>query len=626
MIFRIDDYNKHNHKIVDTIIFEIIKESPNTKIIVWVIVSESDKSLLKNLLNKYSKNVFLAFHWFKHTNKEFISSEKEQDFSFNKAEDFFESLNYNERFFIAPFNIFNQITIKLLKKYDYKNISINYKDYQNNKSLFDDLFHIHETNYFFNKKLDNLERTIDDKKLIEKEIKNLLQKNINLWVEIHPQYISNKQDFNKFSYLLSLIQEKNIFTNKDFNFFLSYQYLKENINEKSFNLYNCDNKELENKNIEYYISKLEYIFKEEIKNNLENKNIQEIAVMLSWWIDSFILLYYIRKIFPSLTIYTFTFFPTKANKDHLLGLEKLSKELLTIHYNIVRNVSFKDIIKNLSYLYKNTKYLIWDEWFIYNSILISEIKKHYKWKYIISWDWIDVIFWWLSMYRLSYLEWLKNNWKQIDNKYFKDEYEKKYFEEKINENDEIFFYKYWEYFWGSFLWENHKENEDFFYNNYKKLPKNLSIIKKQILFNYLFLVWNRKKFIYESWKIYNYISLAPFNEKSFFIKVKNLNIPDKYLLDKNSTKIIIRKLAEKIKNDNSINFSFLPTMKIDFFNEYKKNAKKILAISNYLYNNYYITKEHYILVPYFIKNSMWYENKIRIYLLLNLYFFIKSDI
>lgn len=419
----------------------------------------------------------------------------------------------------------------------------------------------------------------------------------------------------------------NKISQKNIDFFFSYQYKKnEKILLKWLNFIN--NLNLEEKqeldNLDYYFSKLDKIFAREINIILSSKKINKIWILLSWWIDSFILLYYIRKNFPDLHIYTFTFFPLKYQKEDEKELKKISKFFNTKHENIFKEVKFADIIANLKFIYSKSKKLIWDEGFLYNTIFLKEIQKKYDWKYLISWDWIDVLFWWLSMYKNSYLEQKYNNWETIKDDLFSNQYEKIYLFENIKNYDTLFFYKYWEYFWWSFLWKNYKEIINFFYKYYFKLDQKLTILKKQILFNFLFLIENRKSFIYESAKINWFNSLTPFIEKTFIKNVLELGISDKYLLDETNTKIIIRKLVEKINKENGINFRFLSTYKINYYEEFNKNSKYIIYIAKFLFDNKYITKNHYEKIPDFIKNSMWYENKIRIYLLLNLYFFIIS--
>lgn len=208
MIFRIDDYTEINNNKITEIIEKILFFFTDAKILIWVIISESNINLLKNLINKFWKNVILSFHWFHHNINEFEWNIFNQNLSFIEAENFFWELNYEKRFFIPPFNKFNEITIELLKKYKYYNFSINYKDFQNNMRLLKKDFNILETNYFFNKKNNNLNWYIDDISKIKDDLLHLKKEKINIWIEIHPQFIKNNIDFEKFIFLLTYLKNE----------------------------------------------------------------------------------------------------------------------------------------------------------------------------------------------------------------------------------------------------------------------------------------------------------------------------------------------------------------------------------------------------------------------------------
>lgn len=209
IIIRIDDYNTQSHEIVSRLIKETFSVLLEIRVIIWVIFSESDNSHLMELINNFWDKIILAFHWYIHSNTEFLQDIDKQEHSFKMVEKIFLELNYNKRFFIPPFNIFDDSTLKLLKKYNYKDFSINYKDYWSNKLFIGEFFSIWETNYFFNKKHKNLEWSIDGKNKIKSEINNLKFLWINIWVEIHPQHIKSKLDYNKYIYLLNCLEWKN---------------------------------------------------------------------------------------------------------------------------------------------------------------------------------------------------------------------------------------------------------------------------------------------------------------------------------------------------------------------------------------------------------------------------------
>lgn len=411
-------------------------------------------------------------------------------------------------------------------------------------------------------------------------------------------------------------------TKLEADFFLSFQFLEKDMHiEKSINFINSLNLHSEISDERYYLDKIKEITSWTLFSIIKDKKINEIWILLSWGVDSFLLLHFLRARFPKLKIYSFTMFYREPSEKERLDLSMLSQKYKTIHKNIYKNIYFKDIIYSLTQIYKDLKEPIWDIGLIENYMFLKEVKTILPWKYIISWDWIDVLFAWMSMYRMSYLENKYLSGFEMHDKYFSDKYEKQYLLKNVKSFNKDFFYKYWEFFW----FENDK-NIEVFYKYKNKINKWNTILKKQIYFTYVFLVENRKSFIYESWELNNFTILTPFIEKDFVRKIFELDIPDRYLLSWYSTKLIIRNLATIIKEKEKIKFDFINNNKIDFHNEFNKSLKYIFAIWKYLFKQGFINKDFLLQIPNLVRNSMWYENKIRIYLLINLYFLIKSEI
>ncbi len=209
MIFiRIDDYNKENHRVVLGLIEKAVSIIPSIKIMLGVIISEVNDDLLIDLFNRFDRNIIIAFHWYFHKRDEFLKGKDFQKESFLEAEKFFSKIGYGKRYFFPPYNNFDGVTIKLLMENKYDNFSLNYKDFLDNRHLLENKFKIYETNVFFNKKDVYWNWYIDDFSEMERDINNLLKMDIDIWVEIHPQYIRTEEDVKKYVYLLNLLEIK----------------------------------------------------------------------------------------------------------------------------------------------------------------------------------------------------------------------------------------------------------------------------------------------------------------------------------------------------------------------------------------------------------------------------------
>lgn len=388
-----------------------------------------------------------------------------------------------------------------------------------------------------------------------------------------------------------------------------------------------NNISLDNKvyNYYYYFKKIEYIIENIIikkLNTINNWYWAKVWVLLSWWVDSFLLLYYLRKNFKDLDIYTFSFF--SENEKYIESkLRNLSTLFKTFHTNYVKDFTFYSILSELKALYSNTNGFEWDSWYFIYSYFFKKIKKDFPYlKYIFSWEGIDVLFWWLSMYRLSYLE---NQFSSIvDTSFFRDKYEEKYFYKTSKKYEKSFFYKYWEYFW--FSLDNDMKNIFYRYYDFIDSSRYDTLLKKQVVFNLWFFVENRKNYIFKSWALYDLNIIVPFIDDSFVYDIIKLNIPDKFLLNFHTTKKVIRDIWYNILNNLDKDLYFFEIWKVNFNKIFLKDKDIILKIWKYLFLKWYISKKYYLSLSCIIENSMRYENQIRIYTLINLYSFIKFSI
>ncbi len=402
-------------------------------------------------------------------------------------------------------------------------------------------------------------------------------------------------------------------------FFLSYQFLdnEEQIN-RDIDFVNAIKLRKSVSDSDCYDDVLD-IIEVSVKKSLDWKNISEVWLLLSWWVDSFLLLYFLRKNFPKLKIYALTLLSEK-DREKIQKLKDLSDFFWAKHICYIKDFSYGDVLYELKDIYSNGWELVWDDGYIINNFLFRNIKKDYNLEYVFTADGMDVLFWGLSQYRLSYLE--NKYFDVVKSEFFRDVYEERYYFENIKKYWKEFFYKFGEFFWGDHLWENWESEIESFFEYFEKVEIWDSLLKKQIYFNYVFLIQNRRKYIENSGKINGIKTISPFIDRQFVKGVFELNLDDGCLLDEKETKLIIRKIAKWVLDDNNIDFEFFDVWRINYFKIFNENKKHIQMVWLFLYKRWIIEKEYLAKLNCFVSNSMWYENKMRIYLLLNLYYYL----
>jgi len=199
---RIDDVSNNTINIVNKLV-KLFSNNNNICFLLNVIISDISFWKLESLIKNH--NVILLFHGFLHTRDEFLLSFNYQEKSFIDAELFFKYFWIKNKYFSPPYNIMDKNTLFLFKQYGYSWISIDYKSVKK-YWLINKQIRIYETNYFFNKKENNWLWYIDSEENIFKQIKNLKNRNITIWVEIHPQHVSTQEDINKYIYLLNCLK------------------------------------------------------------------------------------------------------------------------------------------------------------------------------------------------------------------------------------------------------------------------------------------------------------------------------------------------------------------------------------------------------------------------------------
>lgn len=198
MFLRIDDVSDKNIKKILNLVSLWRTNIFLINVIFWETSLENIKFLLK------LKNIKILFHWYFHKRGEFQDDYISQRNIFLKAEKIFSLVNINKKIFSPPYNLINYNTIKLLRDFKYYWLSLDYKNISR-YDLFDCKIKLYETNYFFNKKINNDTWFIWQEEDIEKEINFLKKKNIDIWVEIHPDFINNIEDYKKYIFLLKIL-------------------------------------------------------------------------------------------------------------------------------------------------------------------------------------------------------------------------------------------------------------------------------------------------------------------------------------------------------------------------------------------------------------------------------------
>lgn len=417
-------------------------------------------------------------------------------------------------------------------------------------------------------------------------------------------------------------------TKNQIDFFLSYQFIEdpERINaslESIQKIFSESGRKDVKHPMEYYTHRVEETVKKILQKVLESIPWKELWILFSGGVDSFILTSLIRKYFPEYTITVFTFFPRTPNEDEITRIHNLA-EKLDVHCEILhREIRFPEIIAEFQFAYKHIDYPIWDEGFIFNSLLFREIQKVSSLKYFLSGDGLDVLFGWLSMYKLSLYE----QW-ELSDLIFSNTYEEQYFQETAPLFEKEFFYKYGEYFWWNFIGEHHETIRKRFFHYFNTLwsiGEKFWTLRQQILYNIAFLMEMRKDYIHASWAIHWLHIVSPFTERDFIHEILNLHIPNEFLIKNGTTKLLPRTLAEKIQSEQESEFRFFDTIKIDYFQNWKEGKIFLEKVGQSLFNTGKITEKHRMLIPNFIEGGMWYENRMRIYLLLHVFFWERAQ-
>lgn len=368
-----------------------------------------------------------------------------------------------------------------------------------------------------------------------------------------------------------------------------------------------------------------------INNEITSYNLKDwenIWLLLSWWLDSTLLLNLLIKRFPNSKIYTYTLW-YKNDDKHLEIAKNISKNYNTIHREIIFDLD-KNLLNILDEIYQNWYDLEWEDSLIMNHILAKEVKNDCK--VVFSWFWLDYIFAWMDLFRNSFNEKLYNQWL-INKKYILDsvnwnKYYFKYILDKISDYEDKFFIKYWEYYWNILLPDLEKQAVDYFYNNYKNLKNNLSDLKKQIYYIIHTSLSNRYNPYNKPYEKLWIKHFNPFWSKNVINKFLSLNIDEKYLYNPytKEKKYIIKEIAKEIIDENILNNLHSGTvLKYDSAIKYNKNWILDLVNDNKDFLSNYLKKDFLDNIDKDIEDSMWYENSKKIIILLQFLYYIKNN-
>ena len=168
------------------------------------IPSQIQKDFIQEF-KKYSQ-VWFFFHGWDHTKDEFIKKKNIQNISFLEAKNFALETQINFFWFCPPYNSFSKETLFLASLYNYKCLSIDYKSYNLYLKQWYDFssFKICKTRYFFNKMTKERTWYIDESDIIKNDITHI-DFSPDMGIEIHPQHIVTQEDWEKLTFLSSLL-------------------------------------------------------------------------------------------------------------------------------------------------------------------------------------------------------------------------------------------------------------------------------------------------------------------------------------------------------------------------------------------------------------------------------------
>lgn len=393
------------------------------------------------------------------------------------------------------------------------------------------------------------------------------------------------------------------------------------ISLENLNSINLENNE--NYKIDFFKEKIIKYINEEIES-CKIKDWQKIWILLSWWLDSTLLLHILKDKLPKSTFFTYTLWFNSLD-PHLFIAKEIANSYNTSHREVIFDLD-NDLFKLFNEVYSTWYNLEWEDSLIMNHILAKEVKKDWC-NAVFSWFWLDYIFAWMDLFRNSLIENLYNDWL-INKKYILEtlngnKYYLKYILDKINDNDLWinFFMKYWEYYWNILKKELQQGIKKYFFDTFWSIRKDISTLKKQIYYIIFTSLSNR----YNPYnKPYEKLWLKHYNvfwSKDFIKKIIALNIPDKFLYNPytKEKKYIIREISKDIIDSKILKNLHTWTV-LKYENAFKFNKSKIIKIINenksFLLNFY---ESNYIDgIWKSIDNSMWYEETLKIILLLQL--------
>ncbi len=376
-----------------------------------------------------------------------------------------------------------------------------------------------------------------------------------------------------------------------------------------------------------YKKELIDIFEQEIQS-YNIKDGTNVAVLLSGGLDSTLLLYFLKKFFPSSSFYTYTL-AYHANDSHLQKAQDISKYFGTIHKEIIIDLD-NDLFQIFDDIYQSWYDLEGEDSLIMNHILANYIKEDCQ--IVFSGFGLDYLFAGMDLFRNSYMEKIFAE-KLIDKGFLlktlgMNKFYLKYVLNKIENNPSNFFVKYGEYYGDVLLSDLQKIAKQYFEDSMNSINLDLTDLKKQILFiisTSLANRYNPYNMPYKKNGLYHY---NPFGSKEVIKKVLALNIPDEFLLNPYTMekKFIIRDIFRDLVWMNVITQLHSGTV-LKYTSSIQANKDKILLLvkENREFLDKYYSDEFLTSLDKIIDDSIWYENSKVIIILLQLLFFKKYN-
>lgn len=386
-----------------------------------------------------------------------------------------------------------------------------------------------------------------------------------------------------------------------------------------------DNSQL---NLENFKQEVLLVLREQVLS-YSVKDGEDIALLLSGWLDSTLLLMLIQEAYPNSEVYTYTLWYTQ-NDPHLIIAKNIAEKYGCIHKQVIHTLE-DSLLETFDDVYAARYELEWEDSLIMNHILAKHIKQDCK--YVFSGFGLDYLFAWMDLFKNSCMEDAYNK-GMIDKAYILkhlsgNKFYFKYVLNKISMYPQSFFPKYGEYY-GKILTSDLEQGTlDYFKNSMNSIRWDISELKKQLYFIISTSLGNRYRPYNVPYEKKGLTHCNPFGSKETIQAIISLNISDEFLLNPYTLekKFIIRDIFRDMTGKDFINTLHTGTvLKYNNAIDYARREILELFTENKDFLLEYISSDYYNVLDQIVEDSIWYENSKQVIILLQLLFYKKNNI